>query len=314
MRHPVSSITNASFVDNLVNPSLRNIPHTGYISPEAIVPLVSAPPKLEILHIDFIVLPSLPDIIFSPPLTRSVLPALRNFSFFGGYKYLEDFVSRIHTPQLNSLVICYSWGCENDFDVSQLSNFIDRSESLKRSLSRHFKIMFHEDKDIVTFCIGRTTSDRWDPIPGISVYFGRGIDRQFPHFTTVVGRFFPILSDVVHCIIDSVRVISESTSLSEQENDFDWLQLLRRLPSLQTLFVFHNTAGLISQALAYVDVGMITEFLPALQLLCSEEQEKAEDQTTSSIHRFLAAHQDSGHPVTFVKTKEEFEEILKSYP
>ena len=78
--------------------------------------------------------------------------------------------------------------------------------------------------------------------------------------------------------------------------------------------MFGNTPGLISQALAYVDVGMITEFLPALQLLCSEEQEKAEDQTTSSIHRFLAAHQDSGHPVTFVKTKEEFEEILKSYP
>ena len=95
-------------------------------------------------------------------------------------------------------------------------------------------------------------------------------------------------------------------------DDLDCLQLLRQLSSLQTLIVFNKIAGLISRALGHIDVGTITETLPALQLLCIEEEE--EYRHTPSVHNFLAIRRDSGHPVTFVETKEEFEERLKSYP
>ena len=52
---------------------------------------------------------------------------------------------------------------------------------------------------------------------------------------------------------------------------------------------------------------MTAEVFPALKLFCLEGQ------PTPSLDRFLAARMESGHPVTFVHAKEEFEEKLKSY-
>jgi hypothetical protein len=88
---------------NLVTLTFRNISLSGRISPEAMVSHVAASPKLEILDIDFNALGSLPDLILSPPIIRTVLPALRKFLFSGACQYLEDFVSQIDTPQLNSI-------------------------------------------------------------------------------------------------------------------------------------------------------------------------------------------------------------------
>jgi hypothetical protein len=47
---------------NLVNLTLRNIPPTGYVSPEAMASLVATTLKLEILEIDFNALTSFPDL------------------------------------------------------------------------------------------------------------------------------------------------------------------------------------------------------------------------------------------------------------
>jgi hypothetical protein len=87
-----------SSAGNLVNLTLRNIPPTGYVSPEAMASLVATTLKLEILEIDFNALMSFPDLILSPPTTRTILPILRKFLFSGECKYLEDFVSRIDIP------------------------------------------------------------------------------------------------------------------------------------------------------------------------------------------------------------------------
>jgi hypothetical protein len=297
---------------NLVSLNLRNISPSGYISPEAMVSHVAALPKLKILDIEFV---AFPDLIPSPPITRTTLPALWKFSFCGACQYLEDFVSRIDTPQLNSISVDYWRSGDINIDVSQLSKFINHSEGLKRSLFRHCKIIANQDRDIVRFFVGHTTSDeaeRWNFKPGISVYLDTR-DRTIWHLTYILSCIFPTLSDVVHCIVDYMFP-SESASLSEQENQdgLDWTQLICQLSSLQTLFVSGNMAGTISQALAYVDGGMITEVFPALKLLYLGDKE--EDQPTPSVHKFLGVRRESGHPVTFVKTKAEFEERLKSYP
>ena len=297
---------------NLVNLRLRNIPPTGYISPEAMVLHVVASPRLKTLYIEFGAGVSFPDIIISPPIKRTVLPALCDFSFYAGCEYIEDFLSRIDAPQLNSILVFYQHrDIRINFDVPQLAKFINRSESLTRSLSGHCQIKkkVYQGRDIVTFCVGRTTSERWNPKPGISVHLGTGIEEQISHLTNMLGFMSPILSDVVHCTIDSVDFMVESVS------DRDWLQLLLQLSSVQTLFVFNNISGLISRALASADMGTITETLPALQLICLEEKEEGEEHRhTPSIHKFLVVRRESGRPVTFVETKEEFEERLKSYP
>ena len=289
----------------LVNLRLRFIP-SGNISLEAIVSSMAASNKLKTLDIHFGPRSSFPGIINSPPMTRTVLPALCDFTFSGECKYLEDFVSRIDAPQLDTISVIYQHrDITINFDVTQFSKFINRSENLKRSLSRHCGIK--GDLYIVVLCVGGTASERWNPNPGISVSLVTRIEDQILRFTNILGFMSPILSDIVHWTINSVYFESGSG-----RDDLDWLQLFRQLSSVQTLFVFHNIAGLISRALAYVDVSTVTETLPALQLLCIEEMEEGED--TSSVHKFLAIRRDSGHPVTFVKTKEEFEERLESYP
>jgi hypothetical protein len=50
---------------------------------------------------------------------------------------------------------------------------------------------------------------------------------------------------------------------------------------------------------------------PQVTLLRSRRSQR---RTIPSVHNFLDVRRESGHPVTFVNTKEEFEEILKSYP
>ena len=319
VRYPALPVLLLS-ASNLVNLELLDMPPTGYISTEVMVSLLAASHKLETLHIEFGLLgarPSSPDIIVSPPVTRAILPALCDLSLIAGRKYIEDFLSRIDTPRLNSLLVNYKrgvrrWEIDINYDVPQLSKFINRSESLKRSLSKHCEIKETalQCRAIITFCVGRTTSERWNPNPGISVCLGRGIEEPILRLANILGFITPILSDIVHCTIDSVHMVESGSG----RDDLDWLQLLRQLSYVQTLFVSDDMAGLISRALAHVDVGTITQTLPALQLLCIEIKEDGEEhRNTSSVHKFLTVRQDAGHPVTFVETKDEFEERLKSY-
>ena len=316
VRYPALPVLLLS-ASNLVSLKLLNMPPTGYIPTEAMVSLLAASHKLETLHIEFGLLgaqPPSPDIIVS---TRAILPALCDLSFIAGRKYIDDFLSRIDTPQLNSLLVNYKRGVrrwENDinYDVPQLSKFINRSESLKRSLSKHCEIKetVLQSRAIVTFCVGRTTSERWNPNPGFSACLGRGMEEPILRLASILGFITPILSDIVHCTIDSVHMVESGSG----RDDLDWLQVLRQLSFVQTLFVSDDMAGFISRALAHVDVGTITQTLPALQLLCIEIKEEGEEhRDTSSVHKFLTVRQDAGHPVTFVETKDEFEERLKSY-
>jgi len=90
---------------HLVRLWLVNIPHSGYISPEAMVTCVSMLTSLEELYFQFHSPQSCPDQESRRPLppTRSVLPALRRFSFKGVNEYLEGLLARVDTPGLYRL-------------------------------------------------------------------------------------------------------------------------------------------------------------------------------------------------------------------
>jgi hypothetical protein len=113
---------------HLVQLYLHNIPHPGYISPEAIATCLSALPSLEILRLDFESPQSHPDLKSRRPfpLTRSVLPTLTNFWFRGLNEYLEEFVARIDVPQLSSTTLFD----DIDFDTPGLNQFISRTATL----------------------------------------------------------------------------------------------------------------------------------------------------------------------------------------
>ncbi|KAH9172849.1 hypothetical protein EDB89DRAFT_1905747 [Lactarius sanguifluus] len=105
---------------------LFNLPPTCYIAPKAMAACLAVLPRLESIVIEFQSATPRPDRISLPPATRMVLPALTFFRFVGASEYLEDLVAQIDSPQLDRIKIDY-FDQFFDFQVTQLSKFIDRS-------------------------------------------------------------------------------------------------------------------------------------------------------------------------------------------
>ncbi len=84
----------------LVELRLFSIPHSGYISPEAMVAVLSVSSSLEKLTLRFASPQSRPDLESRrpPPLKRSIIPSLTRFIFEGVSEYLEDLVTCIDAP------------------------------------------------------------------------------------------------------------------------------------------------------------------------------------------------------------------------
>ena len=89
---------------HLITLGLEIIPHSGFISLEAIVTALSTLTSLEELWVRFESRLSRPDWgrRHLPPSTRAVLPAFAAFWFKGVSEYLEVVVARIDTPRFSS--------------------------------------------------------------------------------------------------------------------------------------------------------------------------------------------------------------------
>jgi hypothetical protein len=115
--------------NDLISLSLLRIPHSGYISPEAMVTSISTLTRLSFLFITFDSPASLPYLRIQrqhlPPLTRAVLPALALFWFSGVSEYLEDLVARINAPILNTVDITLF--NQLVFHTQQLGQFISHA-------------------------------------------------------------------------------------------------------------------------------------------------------------------------------------------
>jgi hypothetical protein len=289
---------------DLVNLRLFDIPQTGYIPPEALVAALATLTRLEDLRIGFRSPDSCPDRIHLPPTTQTVLPALTMFEFRGVCKYLEDFVARIDAPRLYWISV----SCFNqlvDIEIPQLWQFIDHSEDLSQAM-RCFVEFQH---NYISFRAGLAThvpEPFYDFPHHIKVrILCEGIDWQVSHMAQALNQISAtsILSNMVHLVIHSDEISLEP----EDMDDIEWLELLRPFSSVQTLFVSKEFAGHVSRSLDVVPEVMVTELLPALDILCLE------DQPVSSVHKFITARSESGLPVTTVDSRREFEERLMSY-
>ena len=111
---------------HLVRLILDRIPHSGYFSPEAIVTALAGMTNLECLFIKFdshLFFPHRESRSLSPP-TLIVLPTLTRYEFTGASEYLEDFVTRIDAPSLNSTYITFF--PQLIFDLPRLAQFMGR--------------------------------------------------------------------------------------------------------------------------------------------------------------------------------------------
>jgi hypothetical protein len=300
---------------DLVKLRLCGIPPTSYISSEVMVAHLAALPKLKILYISFRsdeTVTSHPAQVILPSITwtRVVLPALHDLEFEGVCDYLEDFMARIDTPQLDSLVIAY----DHDFniEVPQLTTFINRSEKLKQILSNSCKLILGRVCEEVNFGIYDTNGRR---NLYISVGGSGSIDQQFCKLTPVISSISFILSDMVHFDIGVDEYLSDRQMRYVDQIEWTkWLDLFRSFSSVKGLSVSWQLAGHVARAFEVMTMTA-TEVFPALELLCLEYTEDSQDKPLSFIHNFITARcqWDSGHPVIITSTQSGFDRRLRSY-
>jgi hypothetical protein len=266
---------------HLVDLRLTDIPHSGYISPEAIVTLISVFSGLEELHLQFQSPKSRPDpeTRRPPPSKRSVIPALTRFNFKGVIEYLEDLVTLIDTPQLDDMRITFF--NQIDFDTPRLTQFIDRIPKLGKRIAY---VVFYDDFSSVGLLPGTLEIE-------ISC---REPDWQISSIEQVCNSSLHPLSTVEVLYIEHRyrRLVWENDDI---ENTL-WLQLLLPFTGVKNLYLDKEFAPGIAAALQEL-VGGITEVLPSLQKILVEGLEPS-GPFQKSIGQFVAARQLSDHPIT----------------
>ena len=279
---------------DLVTLSLRSIPPTGYISPETLAACLAVMTRLKTTHIEFQTA-TRPPLIPQPPETRAVVPALTEFEFHGASEYLEDLVARIDGPQLNRIHTVYL-NQVIDFQVAQLSNFIDRAVGSRLAQFKHAEVTFV--RDFVSLDLYPQTyhpSSDWGLVRiAISC---KGIDWQVSHMAQVLSQFSVILANIV------LLQLKAEVEVDRETNDVEWLHLLHQFPTVQTLRVSGELDGHVSLALEDITAEMVTEVLPFLDSICLAGER------ASSLKKFVAARQLSGRPVT-VFNPDNFHETL----
>jgi hypothetical protein len=273
---------------HLVTLHLVNIPHSGYISPEAIVTALSTLTSLEALSLEFQSPRSHPNLASrrTPLMTRTVLPVLRQFFFKGVCEYLDDLVARIDAPRLNYLKITFF----NDiiFDAPQLIQFISRAPTLKGL--DNARVGFEDCVVGVTF----TSQTSGHGLLQVEISC-RELDWQVSSLCAL--RLPP------HSTSEDFYLYLYQPSFSAphgQEDNIEntvWLELLRPFTTVKNLHLSKEFAPDIMAALQELVEGRTAEVLPALQNIFLEELLPS-GPVQEGIGKFVAARQLSGHSVT----------------
>jgi hypothetical protein len=275
--------------NHLLYLELVNIPHSGYISPEAMAALLSVLPGLRRLSLQFQSPQSHPDWESRgpPPPKRSILPALDEFHFKGVTEYLEGLVTRIDTPQLKRLFITFF--NQIDFDTLRLAQFINRTPTFRALDEAHVQF----DGRIASVKLRYRTSNFIFGQLEISISCEEP-DWQLSSIEQVCNSSLRHLSTVEDLYIDRryVPLIWKNDAIE----DVLWLQLLLAFPAVKNLYLSKEFAPGIVAALRGLVGGRIIEVLPSLQNIRAEGLEPS-GRLQENIGQLVAARQLSDHPI-----------------
>ena len=266
----------------LISLCISQVPHSGYISPEAIVGCLSTLTRLEELKIGFESPLSRPvrDTRHPHPLTRSALPSLTYFRFKGVSEYLEDLVARIDAPLLDSLHITFFHRLI--FDTPQLAQFIARTPNIRPPIEARINFSDH----VVEVASPRTYPRNLEL--GVSC---RQSDWQLSSLIEVCSSSFPeaFIRTVEHLYI--CEEFSEPHSQDDIE-DSQWLEILRPFTAAKYLYVDRGFVSGIAPALQ----ELTGEVLPSLQNLFLRDLH-VPGSVQGAIEQFVTARQHASHPV-----------------
>jgi hypothetical protein len=265
---------------DLVYLSIWKIPHSGYISPEAMVHCLSTLMRLERLSIGFESPLSRParEIRRPHPPTRSALPALIRFRFEGVSEYLEDLVTRVDAPLLDSLDIRFFH--QLIFDSPQLAQFVARTPNIQPHVEA--RIDFFDD------CV-EVTSSRTFPRKFVLGIKCRQSDWQLSSLVQICGSSFP---EAFISTVDHLYISGWSPRWQDDIEDSQWPEVLHPFTAVKHLYLSRKFVSRIAPALQ----ELAGEVLPSLQNLFLEESYPS-GPVEGAIGKFVAARQLASHPI-----------------
>jgi hypothetical protein len=272
----------------LVLLQLVEIPHSGYISPEAMVTALSTLTSLDSLTLQFKSPLSHPDWESRrpPPKTRTVLPALTYLWFGGVSEYLDDLVARIDAPLLDTLFITFF--NQITFYTSKIIQFIHRTPILKAL--KKARVAFGDRDARVRF-----STHFLFPNEVLEVnILCRELDWQVSSLEQVLTSCMPPLSALEDLYIFQA-FYSDPHWQDNLENTL-WLELLHPFSTAKNLYLSKEFAPRVGSALQELVGERTTEVLPSLQNVFLEGLLSSVP-VQEGIRQFVASRQDNGHPI-----------------
>jgi hypothetical protein len=272
---------------DLVFLQVEYIPHSGYISPKAMVACLSALTRLESLYLGFRSPRPRPSRA-KPPLMRTILPSLTFFRFKGVTEYLEDLVARIDAPLLVRFLITFF--NQLVFDLLQLTKFLCRTEAL--SVLDHADVVFDESLTNVDFVSQTGTSCL------LLTISCRDLDWQLSSLSQICNSVLLALSMDMEYLCLGID-ISDAYPLLIEDNmeNTQWLELLHPFTNVKDLYLSGILSTCIAPALQELASEQVTEVLPVVQNIFLDEVYGEPEPVPKAISEFVAARQLSGCPV-----------------
>ena len=276
----------------LVSLWLFNIPHSGYISPEAFVTLFSVLSNLEDLSLKFQSPRSHPGgrLWSSQSLKRAILPTLRVFHFKGVTEYLEELVIRIGTPQLDDMNITFF--NQIDFDTRRLAQFINCTPTLRALHEAHVYVVA---PDIASIVFQYRASEYRLGYLSINISCTEP-DWQLSSIEQVCNSLHP-LSTVEDLYIEGRTTYAPLLVWKDDPiENILWLQLLLPFTTVKDLYLSVEFAPRIAAALKESVTSRVTEILPSLQNIFVEGLDSF-GRLQENIEQFVTARQLSDNPI-----------------
>ena len=262
---------------HLAHLTLRDIPYSGFMSPEAVATVLSTLTSLEVFNLEFqfrsrFHQASRPS---SSPPTRFVLHALTSFWFKGVSEYSEDVLARIDAPRLDCLSVVFD---KIEFDTSQFIGFISRTPILKAP--KEARLNFWHDAVMVTL------SPRISGFSELSVKIScRDWDWPPSFLVQICTSYLPPLSTLEDLDIDCYP----PRWIDDIENS-EWLEALHPFSAAKNLHLSEELAQRIVPALQEPVEGRTTVVLPTLQKIIFKGP-KPSSSVRKVVEQFVAARQ-----------------------
>jgi hypothetical protein len=273
---------------DLIDLRLLFIPHSGYISPEAMVTCLSSLTRLELFYLGFRSPQSRPhqSSQISSSLTRIDLVALTNLFIHGASEYVEDFVARINAPLLQHIGI--SFFNRLLFDIPQLTQFVGRLEQFKECHQAAVKFWSN-----FAFVVLSALENTVDGVTLVLYVSCSQSEWQLSSLTEVCTSPLPLSS------LERLDVVEEEIlpgHWPDDTEDAQWLELFRPFIAVKVLYLSAGLAVRVARALQELDAERATEVLPALQSVFIEVSQLRRA-SNEGMSRFITARRLSGHPV-----------------